>query len=106
MVWHARTVSSEHRRPESGIREWQTGLDRVEQGMPSKSAKWTARNGQRTDEQTSPPVTEVSIVIGGMTCGACAAGIERRLNGMDGVTASVNFASETRQGRAFERSSG
>ena len=94
MVWHARTVSSEHRRPESGIREWQTGLDRVEQGMPSKSAKWTARNGQRTDEQTSPPVTEVSIVIGGMTCGSCAAGIERRLNGMDGVTASVNLASE------------
>jgi len=36
----------------------------------------------------------VSIAIGGMTCGACAARIERRLNDLDGVTASVNYASE------------
>ncbi len=41
-----------------------------------------------------PGGTEVSLVIGGMTCGACAAGIERRLNGLDGVVATVNFASE------------
>ena len=43
---------------------------------------------------STDPGTEVSIVIGGMTCGACAARIERRLNSLDGVTASVNFASE------------
>ena len=36
----------------------------------------------------------VSIAIGGMTCGACAARIERRLNDLDGVEASVNYASE------------
>ena len=36
----------------------------------------------------------MSIAIGGMTCGACAARIERRLNGLDGVRASVNYASE------------
>jgi P-type Cu+ transporter len=36
----------------------------------------------------------VSIAIGGMTCGACAARVERRLNDLDGVQASVNFASE------------
>ncbi len=35
-----------------------------------------------------------SIAIGGMTCGACAARIERRLNDLDGVTAIVNYASE------------
>jgi P-type Cu+ transporter len=35
-----------------------------------------------------------SIAIGGMTCGACAARIERRLNDLDGVTATVNYASE------------
>ena len=29
-----------------------------------------------------------------MTCGACAARIERRLNLLDGVEARVNFASE------------
>ncbi len=38
--------------------------------------------------------TKVSLLIGGMTCGACAALIQRRLNEIDGVEASVNFASE------------
>ena len=38
--------------------------------------------------------TTVSIVIGGMTCGACAARIERRLNDLEGVEASVNYVSE------------
>jgi len=44
----------------------------------------------------SPPAEQplVSIAIGGMTCGACAARIERRLNDLDGVTATVNYASE------------
>jgi len=50
---------------------------------------------------TAPPIerpasgdTVVSIAIGGMTCGACAARIERRLNDLEGVKASVNYASE------------
>jgi Cu+-exporting ATPase len=38
--------------------------------------------------------TEVSLVIGGMTCGACAAKVEQRLNRLDGVEARVNFAAE------------
>ena len=37
---------------------------------------------------------EVSLSIGGMTCGACVARIERRLNSLDGVEAQVNLASE------------
>jgi P-type Cu+ transporter len=37
---------------------------------------------------------EVSISIGGMTCGACVARIEHRLNALDGVEARVNLASE------------
>jgi Cu+-exporting ATPase len=37
---------------------------------------------------------EFSLAIGGMTCGACAARIERRLNELEGVEASVNYASE------------
>jgi heavy metal translocating P-type ATPase len=48
-----------------------------------------------------PPATtstsgtdEVSLAIGGMTCGACAARVEQRLNQIDGVTARVNLASE------------
>ncbi|MGH9019168.1 MAG: heavy-metal-associated domain-containing protein, partial [Acidimicrobiales bacterium] len=36
----------------------------------------------------------VSVEIGGMTCGSCAARIERRLNDLDGVEASVNYAAE------------
>jgi P-type Cu+ transporter len=36
----------------------------------------------------------VELAIGGMTCASCAARIERRLNGLDGVTATVNFATE------------
>ncbi|EME65010.1 copper/silver-translocating P-type ATPase [Rhodococcus ruber BKS 20-38] len=37
---------------------------------------------------------EVELSIGGMTCASCAARIEKKLNRMDGVTASVNYATE------------
>ncbi len=36
----------------------------------------------------------VTLTVEGMTCGACAARIERRLNKLDGVDARVNFATE------------
>jgi Cu+-exporting ATPase len=36
----------------------------------------------------------IDLVIGGMTCGSCAARIERRLNQLDGVSATVNYATE------------
>ncbi|MDA8058174.1 MAG: heavy metal translocating P-type ATPase [Actinomycetota bacterium] len=36
----------------------------------------------------------VELAITGMTCASCAARIEKRLNKLDGVTATVNFASE------------
>ena len=35
------------------------------------------------------------LAIGGMTCASCAASIEKKLNKLDGVTATVNFATET-----------
>ncbi|NJP65329.1 heavy metal translocating P-type ATPase [Streptomyces spiramenti] len=38
--------------------------------------------------------TEVELSIGGMTCAACAVRIEKKLNRMDGVTATVNYATE------------
>ncbi|QES48343.1 heavy metal translocating P-type ATPase [Streptomyces venezuelae] len=37
---------------------------------------------------------EVELTIGGMTCASCAARIEKKLNRMEGVTASVNYATE------------
>ena len=36
----------------------------------------------------------VELVVGGMSCAACAARIEKRLNLLDGVAASVNYATE------------
>ncbi|MFF5157972.1 heavy metal translocating P-type ATPase [Streptomyces sp. NPDC000348] len=37
---------------------------------------------------------EVELAIGGMTCASCAARIEKKLNRMEGVTATVNYATE------------
>ena len=37
---------------------------------------------------------DVELVIGGMTCASCAARIEKKLNKLPGVTATVNYATE------------
>ncbi|MFC4949293.1 heavy metal translocating P-type ATPase [Pseudonocardia sp. GCM10023141] len=39
-------------------------------------------------------LTDVELSIGGMTCASCANRIERKLNKLDGVTATVNYATE------------
>ncbi|MEV8517311.1 heavy metal translocating P-type ATPase [Dactylosporangium sp. NPDC051484] len=36
----------------------------------------------------------IELAIGGMTCASCAARIEKKLNRLDGVSASVNYATE------------
>ncbi|MFD9397556.1 heavy metal translocating P-type ATPase [Streptomyces sp. NPDC060011] len=49
---------------------------------------------------TAPPeiaadgtaTSQVELSIGGMTCASCAARVEKKLNRMDGVTATVNYA--------------
>ena len=45
---------------------------------------------------TSAPVAgqTVELQIGGMTCASCANRIERKLNKLDGVAATVNYATE------------
>ncbi len=45
---------------------------------------------------------EAELMVTGMTCGSCAARIERRLNQLDGVSATVNYAT----GRAYFTSLG
>ncbi|MEU8823228.1 heavy metal translocating P-type ATPase [Streptomyces sp. NPDC048636] len=40
------------------------------------------------------PTAQVELAIGGMTCASCAARIEKKLNRIDGVSATVNFATE------------
>ena len=51
----------------------------------------------RTETGESPdPITrrELDFEISGMTCASCAARIERNLNRLDGIDASVNYATE------------
>ena len=40
------------------------------------------------------PTEEIEFDVTGMTCAACAARIEKKLNRLDGVTATVNYATE------------
>ncbi|CCH87063.1 copper-transporting P-type ATPase [Modestobacter italicus] len=50
-----------------------------------------------TNSTTSPAPAggdQVELAIGGMTCASCAMRIEKRLNKLDGVTATVNYATE------------
>ncbi|WP_346764775.1 heavy metal translocating P-type ATPase [Rhodococcus sp. HNM0569] len=42
----------------------------------------------------APAPTHIELEIGGMTCASCANRVERKLNKLDGVTASVNYATE------------
>ncbi|WP_406383026.1 heavy metal translocating P-type ATPase [Streptomyces sp. NBC_01618] len=51
----------------------------------------TATTGTGT---TTGTTAEVELAIGGMTCASCAARIEKKLNRMDGVEATVNYATE------------
>ncbi|NKQ53987.1 copper-translocating P-type ATPase [Amycolatopsis sp. K13G38] len=37
---------------------------------------------------------DLELVIGGMTCASCASRVERKLNKLDGVTATVNYVTE------------
>src|SRR5918997_805232 len=43
---------------------------------------------------TSPDRDVVTLDIEGMTCASCAMRIEKRLNRLEGVTATVNYATE------------
>ncbi|MDN5892429.1 heavy metal translocating P-type ATPase [Arthrobacter sp. AOP36-A1-22] len=47
-----------------------------------------------TTDNTSTGVAGIELQIGGMTCASCANRIEKKLNKLDGVTASVNYATE------------
>ncbi len=47
-----------------------------------------------TAPATTGAVRDIELAIGGMTCASCANRIERKLNQLDGVTATVNYATE------------
>ena len=54
--------------------------------------------GYKVASMTSPANTtdrrRLTLAVGGMSCASCAGRIEKRLNQVDGVTATVNFATE------------
>ncbi|MFM9703398.1 heavy metal translocating P-type ATPase [Streptomyces galilaeus] len=55
----------------------------------------TSTAPEKTLPDSAPaPASEVELSIGGMTCASCAARIEKKLNRIDGVTATVNYATE------------
>ncbi|OBI14011.1 MULTISPECIES: cation-translocating P-type ATPase [unclassified Mycobacterium] len=43
---------------------------------------------------SAAPVIHIELEIAGMTCASCAARIEKKLNRLDGVAATVNYATE------------
>ena len=49
---------------------------------------------QQAVEQQAVEQQAVELSIGGMTCASCAARVEKKLNKLNGVTATVNFATE------------
>ena len=59
----------------------------------NRSSSTPALAGSRVDDENSP-LEQVELPITGMTCAACANRIERRLNRLDGVTATVNYTTE------------
>jgi len=49
---------------------------------------------ESTTDATTGPTTDIELAITGMTCASCANRIERKLNKLDGVVATVNYATE------------
>jgi Cu+-exporting ATPase len=47
-----------------------------------------------SSEVVTGPTVAVDLAVGGMTCASCAARVEKKLNRLDGVRASVNYATE------------
>ncbi|AZM62188.1 MULTISPECIES: heavy metal translocating P-type ATPase [unclassified Streptomyces] len=54
----------------------------------------TSTTAAETPAAEQPALSEVELLIGGMTCASCAARVEKKLNRMDGVAATVNYATE------------
>ena len=59
-----------------------------------RPAPGTTAPGTAGPATTGPIKEAVTLSIGGMTCASCAMRIEKKLNKIDGVSATVNYATE------------
>ena len=50
-----------------------------------------------TEPAAGPGMRETVLTIEGMTCAACAARVQKKLTGLQGVSAAVNYATGTAQ---------
>ncbi|GAB3089016.1 heavy metal translocating P-type ATPase [Nocardioides zeae] len=55
-----------------------------------------------TEARTDAPLEDVELLIGGMTCASCAMRVEKKLNKLEGVEATVNYATEKARVRVPE----
>jgi len=62
--------------------------------MTATTDPTTTRPDPPRPSQAAPAAERVELAIGGMTCASCAARIEKKLNRLDGVSATVNYATE------------
>ncbi|GAA5023669.1 heavy metal translocating P-type ATPase [Actinopolymorpha pittospori] len=61
---------------------------------PAATPKAPATAPAGSGAGTLQPDRTVELTIGGMTCSSCAARVEKKLNKLDGVVATVNYATE------------
>ena len=54
----------------------------------------TSGETEHGTDRAQRPANSIELRIGGMTCASCAARIEKKLNRMPGVSASVNYATD------------
>ncbi len=55
----------------------------------------TPGSGRQSGPQSGPAPDELDLAVEGMTCASCVARVEKRLNKIDGVSATVNLATES-----------
>ena len=65
-------------------------------GVPYGLGPWEVMDVAAASPLTdaAPATADFELVIGGMTCAACAARVQAKLNKVDGVTATVNLSTE------------
>ncbi len=67
----------------------------TESPVESPAGRATQRAEDRAVRPLEGAVRTLDLPVHGMTCASCAARIEKKLNRMDGVSASVNYATGT-----------